>query len=222
MIFAFMYQPASMATVLPDRSSKRWLAVIIGGLLSSNCCALQLLLNFMGVGCAGFAILSPFRLFFFFAASLSFFLLGTSHSTSRAIDRSTQAAIFCALVSMPEMISFYSRYASYYSSTSENNLPSSALFVRIFGMKCAACGERSRTLSLSVPCVRDSAVHWERGYMKMHIVAGSDIAKCGHDVSAVLKRAGFEIVSLELCADSSVKSAVFPHENSSGNCSLFV
>jgi hypothetical protein len=209
-----------MATVLPDRSSKTWFAVIVGGLLSSSCCALQLLLNFMGVGCAGFAILSPYRLCFL-AASLLFFMIRTPHSYSNAIVRSTQAAIFCALVSMPEIISFYSRYAAYYSSTSESNLPSSLLFVRIFGMKCAACGERARALSLTVPCVRHSAVHWERGHMKIQVVSGFDIAECGHRVSAVLNRADFEIVSFEMCADSSTNAPAHPHANSSGNCSLF-
>lgn len=232
-------EPASMATALPGRSSKTWLAVIAGGLLSSNCCALQLLLNFMGAGCAGFAILSPYRLYFL-AASLSFFMIRTPHSYSNAIVRSSQAVIFCALVSMPEIISLYSRHAAYYSSASEINLPSSLLFLRIFGMKCAACGERARALSLTLPCVRDSSVHWERGHMKLQVVSGFDIAECGRGVSAVLQRAHFEIVSFEQCAGSSTNAAEHALDDllitiisnqkhalptglatPSGNCSLF-
>lgn len=34
---------------------------VVGGLLSSQCCIIQLALNAMSVGCAGFSVLSPYR-----------------------------------------------------------------------------------------------------------------------------------------------------------------
>ena len=40
------------------------LAATVGGLLSSSCCAVQLLLNSISVGCAGFAVLDRFRSLF--------------------------------------------------------------------------------------------------------------------------------------------------------------
>lgn len=34
---------------------------VLGGLLSSQCCVIQLALNAMSVGCAGFSALTPYR-----------------------------------------------------------------------------------------------------------------------------------------------------------------
>ena len=34
---------------------------VLGGLLCSSCCIVQLLLNSFSVGCAGFAVLTPYR-----------------------------------------------------------------------------------------------------------------------------------------------------------------
>jgi hypothetical protein len=198
---------------------KTWCAVIVGGLLSSNCCALQLLLNYMGVGCAGFAILAPFRLLFLAASAA--LLVFTTPSTL-VIARSLQAVIFCSLVLMPEIIGLYSRNGNpilLFSSDYHSSYLS--LLLRVTGMKCAACGERARSLSLSAPCVRGSTVHWERGFMKLQITAGSDTSKCGQMVSATLQQAGFDTLFHELCNDASLflsRIASHPHLNS--NCSM--
>ena len=198
-------------------SAKRWCAVVVGGLLSSNCCALQLLLNYVGVGCAGFAVLSPFRLYFFLAAATALLVMRTP--TVRATNAlSLQAAIFFCLVVMPEAISVYSRYGnsagnSYFSSIVEAPAPFSPVLIRVMGMKCAACGDRARTMSLSVPCVQRSAVYWEIGYMKLQMAVGSDANECSQRVSAVLLQAGFDVLFVEPCG------AARRHSNS--NCSLF-
>ena len=192
-----------MAGLLPDHASKRWFAAIIGGLLGSNCCALQLLLNSMGIGCAGFAILSPFRLHFFLVASAALLMLRSRGIASRAISWYVQAVLFGLLVAMPELISLHSRFGgSSFLSSSKHSLPSVPLSFRLEGLKCAACGERARTLSLSVPCVQTSAVQWEGGYMKLQLLGGCDVTECGHRVSVVLKQAGFDVMSLESCAKS--------------------
>ncbi len=199
---------------------KTWGAVIIGGLLSSNCCALQLLLNYMGVGCAGFAILSPFRLYFFLAASAALLVFRTP--SALVITRSLQAVIFCSLVLMPEIVGLYSRNGNpFLSFSSDRHSSSLSLLFRVTGMKCAACGDRARSLSLSASCVQDSAVHWERGYMKLQITAGSDATKCGQIVSAALAQAGFDTLFHELCSDASLffsRTPTHPHTNS--NCSV--
>jgi hypothetical protein len=198
-------------------SSKRWCAVVVGGLLSSNCCALQLLLNYVGVGCAGFAVLSPFRLYFFLAAATALLVMRTP--TVRAIALSSQAALFFCLVVMPEVISVYSRYGnpagnSFFSSIVDAPAPSSPVLLRVMGMKCAACGDRARTMSLSVPCVEHSAVYWETGFMKLLVAAGSHAIECSQRVSAVLQRAGFDVLFVEHCGTA--------RRHSNSNCSLFV
>ena len=219
------------ASPLPDHASKRWFAVIIGGLLCSNCCILQLLLNSMGIGCAGFAILSPFRWHFFLVTSAALLMLRTPGTTSRAFAWFIQAVLFGFLVAMPEVISIYSAGGYSFFDDSGNAFPSAALLVRVIGMKCAACGERARTLSLSVPCVQTSSVKWERGHIKLQLLSGSDVIECGQSVSIVLKQAGFEIMTLESCAESVWKqgSSLFsfwspiaprhPDATLMGNCS---
>lgn len=47
---------------------------ILGGLLSSQCCVIQLALNVMSVGCAGFSALSPYRPAFLAATTASLVL----------------------------------------------------------------------------------------------------------------------------------------------------
>lgn len=49
-------------------------AAVLAGLLNSSCCVVQLILNWFSVGCAGFAILDPFRPIFL-TASFGGFLL---------------------------------------------------------------------------------------------------------------------------------------------------
>jgi len=195
--------------------------------LGSNCCALQLVLNFLGLGCAGFAILSPFRFYIVFAISGVLFVFRPLRSSSRVSSRFCQTALLFFLTCLPEMISLYSRHGIY-SFTSDYS-PSSPLLVRVSGMKCAACGERARTVSLSVPCVQDSAVYWEGGYMKLQVIGGTDLADCGRSVSTALHRAGFEIISVDLCAHEKPPSLLFPwsltaprraYLNSTGTCVL--
>jgi hypothetical protein len=206
-----------MEHALSGSSSKRWCAVVVGGLLSSNCCALQLLLNYVGVGCAGFAVLSPFRLYFFLAAAAALLMMRTP--AVRAISLSSQAALFFCLVVMPEVISVYSRYGnpagnSYFSpSIVDAPAPSSSVLVRVMGMKCAACGDRARTMSSSVPCVEHSAVYWETGFMKLLVAADYHANECSQRVSAVLQRAGFDVLFVEHCGTA--------RRHSNSNCSLF-
>jgi hypothetical protein len=37
------------------------LGALTGGLLSSSCCGIQLVLNYTSIGCAGFSALTPYR-----------------------------------------------------------------------------------------------------------------------------------------------------------------
>jgi hypothetical protein len=220
-----------MANEASKRTSLAWFAAIIGGLLSSNCCALQLILNFMGFGCAGFAMLSPFRLALFLVALVVLMKLMNPGLSFKGV---AQATTFIFLVCLPELISLNSQHGALFLT--ENSIENSAsipLFARVEGMKCAACGDRARAISLSVPCVQNSAVYWEKHYMKLHVHGGSDVNQCGHSVSTLLKRAGFHVSSLELCSTSTDKPSSFPFSWSAisprhrdvlltGNCSLFV
>jgi hypothetical protein len=216
-----------------DRTSKTWIAVIISGLLGSNCCALQLVLNSLGFGCAGFAILSPFRLHIVLASSVALLVLKPFRHSLPVHSRFLQGGLFCSLVFMPEWIHLYSSNGiHYFASGSVDYLPSTPVLVRVSGMKCAACGERARTISVSVPCVLGAAVFWESGFIKLQTISGIDSAECGEMVSTILMRSGFQIISINICkhekspsffAPWSVKFPRHTYLNSTGAdvCSLF-
>jgi hypothetical protein len=53
---------------------------VLGGLLSSSCCVLQLALNALSFGCAGFSALTPYRPLFLAATAGG---LGLAHWRSR-------------------------------------------------------------------------------------------------------------------------------------------
>jgi hypothetical protein len=44
-----------------QRGLQPYAYAVVGGLLSSSCCVIQLALNAMSVGCAGFSVLTPYR-----------------------------------------------------------------------------------------------------------------------------------------------------------------
>jgi hypothetical protein len=46
-----------------ENGKNDYLWATIAGLLSSSCCVIQLGLNAMSLGCAGFSILTPYRYF---------------------------------------------------------------------------------------------------------------------------------------------------------------
>lgn len=55
---------------------------VLGGLLSSSCCVLQLFLNALSVGCAGFSALTPYRPLFLALTASS---LGATHWRNRHV-----------------------------------------------------------------------------------------------------------------------------------------
>ncbi len=57
---------------------------VLGGLLSSSCCVLQLALNAASLGCAGFSALTPYRPLFLAATAGG---LGLAHWRSRCALR---------------------------------------------------------------------------------------------------------------------------------------
>ena len=100
--------PARAAGLGLNRPATEPLVALVGGLLSSSCCAIQLILNLFSVSCAGFAVMDVYRIPF---TCLTFGLLGwkrmiAKQSGAPFITRESLAVMGAALVLtlMPNMV----------------------------------------------------------------------------------------------------------------------
>ncbi|GAB5034364.1 Hypothetical protein NocV09_01801390 [Nannochloropsis oceanica] len=124
------------------------LAATVGGLLSSSCCAVQLVLNSISVGCAGFAVLDRFRPLFLFLtfSSLAYKTVTYDIQLHKKPLRSLPTwLVAVALASAPVLVRRLNRGEL---SMGSFNLASSLhgttprpvmLRYRVRGMKCEAC-----------------------------------------------------------------------------------
>jgi len=113
-----------------------WINGLIGGLLISSCCLIQLFLNLFGIGCAGLNILLlPYRPLFI---SLTIISLTYSFFRYRPSKwHSTAIVIFTLLLSFsPELLRIYN------NQFSRNDIIDNEIVIthwEIIGMHCEAC-----------------------------------------------------------------------------------
>ena len=97
--------------------------------LGGSCCLVQLLLNALGFGCAGFAVLTPYRSVF---SGMALILLVTNMSKRRF--RWNALLLFATVLSifLPELVATWNSTASISSTVETRSL-------RVSNIKCAAC-----------------------------------------------------------------------------------
>lgn len=127
------------------------LVATVGGLLSSSCCALQLLLNSISVGCAGFAVLDRFRPLFLCLtfSSLAYKTVAYDLRLHKNPWRSLPTwLVAVALASAPVLVRRLNRgglslgsLSSPSSSSLLGNVPQRPVMLQysVRGMKCEAC-----------------------------------------------------------------------------------
>jgi copper chaperone CopZ len=126
------------------------LAATVGGLLSSSCCAVQLLLNSISVGCAGFAVLDRFRPLFLCLtfSSLAYKTVAYDVRLHKNPWRSLPTwLVAAALASAPLLVRRLNRGGaltlgglSSPSSLQGRNVPRPVMLqYSVRGMKCEAC-----------------------------------------------------------------------------------
>lgn len=124
------------------------LAATVGGLLSSSCCAVQLVLNSISVGCAGFAVLDRFRPLFLLLtfSSLAYKTVTYDvHLHKKPLRSLPTWLVAVALASAPVLVRRLNRGGlSMGSWSSASSLHGTAprpvmLRYRVRGMKCEAC-----------------------------------------------------------------------------------
>lgn len=126
------------------------LAATVGGLLSSSCCAVQLFLNYLSVGCAGFAVLDRFRPLFLCLtfSSLAYKTVAYDVRLHKNPWRSLPTwLVAVALASVPVLVRRLNRGGLYLGSLSSpsssllGNVPQRPVMLQysVRGMKCEAC-----------------------------------------------------------------------------------
>jgi copper chaperone CopZ len=132
-------------------------AAAVGGLLSSSCCTIQLVLNSLSLGCAGFAVLDTFRPLFL-ALTFSSLAYKTWRYDIRVHRNPLRSLptwlIAAALASSPAVVRAINRrrgLAALASLEEETQLELAKkqsqhgpLKFRVTGMKCEACGNGLR------------------------------------------------------------------------------
>jgi len=130
---------------------------IVGGLIGSSCCAIQLILNALSIGCAGFAVLDPFR-----PAGLTLMTGSICYTLSKNIhqnnlwDKKSWASIIVSvsLAILPFVI----------DKINNPRLPSSeeVIEVEVDGIKCLACANSAHNAINSLPGVIDNSLNFEK------------------------------------------------------------
>jgi copper chaperone CopZ len=113
-----------------------WINGLVGGLLISSCCLIQLFLNLFGIGCAGLnTLLLPYRPLFI---SLTVISLTYSYIRYRPSKwHFTTIVIFTLLLSFsPEILRTYNNQ---FSSNEKMNNKVIITKYQITGMHCEAC-----------------------------------------------------------------------------------
>ncbi|CAF0899001.1 unnamed protein product [Rotaria sordida] len=113
-----------------------WINGLIGGLLISSCCLIQLSLNLFGIGCAGLnTLLLPYRPLF-----ISLTIISLTYSFFRYRPSKwhfTIVIIFTLILSFsPELLRIYN------NQFSRNNIIDDQVIIthwKIIGMHCEAC-----------------------------------------------------------------------------------
>ena len=163
-----------------------WIQGLIGGLLISSCCLIQLFLNLFGIGCAGLnTFLLPYRPLFI---SLTIVSLTYAFYRSRPSKwHFTAIVTLTVLLSMsPEILRYYNNS---HSSITSNTADLYQTRWKIEGMHCEACRSAVLNALKSLDGVIDVDVSLETS----EAILSSRYQLDTNTVKRVIQSAGFNI-----------------------------
>jgi len=168
------------------------------GLLSSSCCALQILLNALSFGCAGFnTTLGPLRPTFI-AVTMTAQALAWSVAYPRRFQWAPTAAstaLATVLTLLPEALALHTarreRQAREAAAGAAAALP--ALQFRVSSLGCAACVSKVSKVLNGIGEVVVHHVSLEEGLATVRLSQGSDVPKVRKIIEAKLEAAGFPV-----------------------------
>lgn len=201
------------------------LGALTGGLLASSCCVVQLALNALSVGCAGFSVLRPYRPHLRAATAALLALLLVRHGASR---RTLGTAVAALLLTYSEDAVGAANRAGWgplralLQRAGEaaqllrvgSAAPHKAAVVRwrldVAGMRCQACAARVRAAAAALPGVRNASVDLAAGAVEVwadaSAAAGSGDGGGGGGAAAVTR--GGALVAAVAALDPSYRVAL--------------
>jgi copper chaperone CopZ len=171
-----------------------------GGLLSSSCCTVQLALNYLSLGCAGFSAITPYQPAMRAATGSVLAYSVWRHGWRRSL---ATIALALGLMFSQELVKLYNQgalpgpawlggaaarrraaAAPGAPATAARGQGGSRFTLRVGGIKCEGCASRLRRALLAQPGVRDAAVHfaeqqavvWTRGAQGTQGVGFAELA----------------------------------------------
>ena len=176
-----------------------WWSVI--GLLSSSCCALQLLLNVFSFGCAGFNTwlgpLRPLMLAITVCLQASMWRVALTGRGERLLLSAAGATALTASLSfLPELLHLYIHRHERSAGAAAAAAAGAEICFRVEGMGCTACTAKVQRTVEALPGVAGCSVQLEGGKAKVRLdeVAAVDARMAGalqRSVAAALKEVGF-------------------------------
>lgn len=171
--------------------SMAWWAVL--ALLSSSCCALQIILNAFSFGCAGFNTwLGPWRPVF-----LALTIITQSLVWSVAYYRPFQwrsmaasSAVTCSLALLPEALAGVHAYRARKSPAVANIAATKLVYFRFNTLGCISCATTVRHVLTNHPQVSDCSVSVEQQEAWVRS-AHKEVQDLGLDLCSKLEDAGF-------------------------------
>ncbi len=182
---------------------------ILASLLGSSCCVIQLVLNALNIGCAGFALLDPYRGLFTLLTIALLFWQGWRYGFSNW----KTMVISSLLLSSPYLVTALSQetaqvavstaflpFTSFFTIPIFNTKPTEQLsefHIKVIGMKCEACGlkvkqEIETHLNVSVKVFQKQGrivvkgnVNWDETAESLRLI----IEDMGHEVQVISKDA---------------------------------
>ena len=182
------------------------------GLLSSSCCALQLLLNVFSFGCAGFNTLlgplRPYLLAITAALQASVWHAALRGRGASLVSSAVGGTLLClALAFLPEVIELRVKYGRSVLAAVDEASSDDVCVVRVGGMGCTACTLKVQAALEALPGVRACAVNLESGRATLSLVppsrpkraaegeaGGEPDAEQRAEVERAIVEAGFEVV----------------------------
>lgn len=187
----------SFLTLLPQSRALLQLKVLaerlewsfVLGLLSSSCCALQLVLNLFSVGCAGFnTVLGPLRPY-----TLAFTVMLQSAAWRTALKASLfrpilpVSSLMCAFLSLlPEMLHIWVQRRDSIDASDANEIN-----VIVTGMGCTACTAKVKSALEAVDGISSCIVNLEEGVARLRLEQKDRDGTVVENVVQALQEAGF-------------------------------
>ena len=170
----------------------------VAGLLSSSCCLLQIMLNALSVGCAGFnTVLGPVRPYFMaLALTLQGLMWQAVFAEAAPIEPALQStALTLCLTFLPEALDAAMQASAVPPAEDD-------LRLRVGGMGCTACSVKVKAALEGVDGVSACTVVFEEGCAQLQLdsSSGEERAAVEQRAIAALAEAGFEGAAAQAAA----------------------